>query len=84
MRSIGTVKICFARSHTSPRLARSAACNPLLIWSSQEARSYSLLVLLTAGALLGAVVGRCTRRRSACQAAFRAATARRGLDQDRE
>ncbi len=28
------------------------ACNPLLIWYSQEARSYSLLVLLTAVALL--------------------------------
>jgi hypothetical protein len=32
--------------------AALTACNPLLIWYSQEARSYSLLVLLTAAALL--------------------------------
>ena len=32
--------------------AALTACNPLLIWYSQEARSYSLLVLLTAVALL--------------------------------
>jgi mannosyltransferase len=32
--------------------AAIAACNPLLIWYSQEARSYSLLVLLSAVSLL--------------------------------
>ena len=32
--------------------AALTACNPLLIWYSQEARSYSLLVLLTAMSLL--------------------------------
>jgi hypothetical protein len=32
--------------------AALAACNPLLIWYSQEARSYELLVLLTGVALL--------------------------------
>jgi hypothetical protein len=32
--------------------AALTACNPLLIWYSQEARSYSLLVLLTGGSLL--------------------------------
>jgi mannosyltransferase len=32
--------------------AALTACNPFLIWYSQEARSYSLLVLLTAAALL--------------------------------
>ncbi|MDQ6819551.1 MAG: glycosyltransferase family 39 protein [Actinomycetota bacterium] len=32
--------------------AALAACNPLLIWYSQEARSYSLLVLLSSLALL--------------------------------
>ena len=34
-------------------VAALCACNPLLIWYSQEARSYSLLVLLSALALLG-------------------------------
>ena len=33
-------------------VAALTACNPFLIWYSQEARSYSLLVLLTACALL--------------------------------
>jgi len=33
--------------------AALTACNPLLIWYSQEARSYELLVLLTGVALLG-------------------------------
>jgi 4-amino-4-deoxy-L-arabinose transferase-like glycosyltransferase len=33
--------------------AALAACNPLLIWYSQEARSYELLVLLSALSLLG-------------------------------
>ena len=33
-------------------VAALAACNPLLIWYSQEARSYELLVLLTGLALL--------------------------------
>jgi len=32
--------------------AALTACNPLLIWYSQEARSYALLVLLSAGALV--------------------------------
>jgi hypothetical protein len=32
--------------------AALAACNPLLIWYSQEARSYALLILLTGAALL--------------------------------
>ncbi|MGH3262251.1 MAG: glycosyltransferase family 39 protein, partial [Trebonia sp.] len=34
------------------------ACNPLLIWYSQEARSYSMLVLLTALSLLAFVWAR--------------------------
>jgi mannosyltransferase len=34
-------------------VAALAACNPLLIWYSQEARSYELLVLLCSLALLG-------------------------------
>jgi mannosyltransferase len=34
-------------------VAALAACNPLLIWYSQEARSYELLVLLSSLALLG-------------------------------
>ncbi len=34
-------------------VAALAACNPYLIWYSQEARSYELLVLLTAASLLG-------------------------------
>jgi uncharacterized membrane protein len=34
------------------------ACNPFLIWYSQEARSYELLVLLTAVALLAFVYAR--------------------------
>ena len=33
--------------------AALVACNPLLVWYSQEARAYSLLVLLTCVALLG-------------------------------
>jgi mannosyltransferase len=33
-------------------VAALAACNPLLIWYSQEARAYALLVLLTSVALL--------------------------------
>jgi mannosyltransferase len=36
------------------------ACNPLLIWYSQEARSYSLLVLLSATALLAFAHARAT------------------------
>ena len=42
--------------------AALTACNPLLIWYSQEARSYALLVLLTAVALLGFI--RATREPS--------------------
>ncbi len=45
-----------ARALVSPRAGLIAcaltACNPLLIWYSQEARSYELLVLLSALALL--------------------------------
>jgi mannosyltransferase len=33
--------------------AALAACNPLLVWYSQEARSYALLVMLTSLSLLG-------------------------------
>src|SRR5207248_1609296 len=33
-------------------LAALTACNPLLVWYSQEARSYALLVLLSAASLL--------------------------------
>lgn len=38
--------------------AALAACNPLLVWYSQEARSYSMLVLLTALSLLAFVWAR--------------------------
>jgi len=38
--------------------AALTACNPLLIWYSQEARSYELLVLLTGVALLAFAYGR--------------------------
>jgi mannosyltransferase len=53
-----TVPVAFgaARKLISGRAGLIAAglvaCNPLLIWYSQEARSYSLLVLLTAVSLL--------------------------------
>jgi mannosyltransferase len=40
--------------------AALTACNPFLIWYSQEARSYSLLVLLTAAALLAFAYARAT------------------------
>ena len=40
--------------------AALTACNPFLIWYSQEARSYSLLVLLTATALLAFAYARAT------------------------
>ena len=33
-------------------VAALTACNPLLVWYSQEARSYGLLVLLSAASLL--------------------------------
>ncbi len=55
---VATVPVAYAAARTliSTRAglvtAALAACNPLLIWYSQEARSYSLVVLLTAGALL--------------------------------
>jgi mannosyltransferase len=55
---VATVPVAYAaaRKLVSPRVgvvaAALTACNPLLIWYSQEARSYSLLVLLTALALL--------------------------------
>ncbi|MHB8656889.1 MAG: glycosyltransferase family 39 protein [Solirubrobacteraceae bacterium] len=45
-----------ARRLISPRAAliaaALAACNPMLIWYSQETRSYSLLALMSAGTLL--------------------------------
>jgi 4-amino-4-deoxy-L-arabinose transferase-like glycosyltransferase len=53
-----TVPVTFlaARKLISERaglaVAALTACNPFLIWYSQEARSYSMLVLLTAVALL--------------------------------
>ncbi len=40
--------------------AALTACNPYLIWYSQEARSYSLLVLLSAAALLAFAYARAT------------------------
>ncbi len=40
--------------------AALTACNPLLVWYSQEARSYSMLVLLTALSLLAFVWARDT------------------------
>ena len=55
---VATVPVAYAAARklisTRAGLVTAAltACNPLLIWYSQEARSYSLLVLLTAGALL--------------------------------
>ena len=38
--------------------AALTACNPLLIWYSQEARSYSMLVLLTGLSLLAFIIAR--------------------------
>jgi mannosyltransferase len=55
---VATVPVAYgaARKLVAERVgviaAALTACNPLLIWYSQEARSYSLLVLLTAVALL--------------------------------
>ena len=40
--------------------AALTACNPFLIWYSQEARSYSMLVLLTSVALLALAYARAT------------------------
>ena len=51
--------------------AALAACNPLLIWYSQEARSYELLVLLTSRR-------RCSRSRTRCARADAARAGRRG------
>jgi mannosyltransferase len=45
--------------------AALAACNPFLVWYSQEARSYSLLVLLTSLALLALVHARAEPSRRA-------------------
>ena len=47
--------------------AALTACSPLLVWYSQEARSYSLLVLLSASSLLAFayVLERPTRRSAA-------------------
>ena len=55
--------------------AALTACNPLLIWYSQEARSYSMLVLLTALSLLAFVCARETRRRRALLTAWVLASA---------
>ncbi len=55
---VATVPVAFlaARKLVSARVglvaAAMTACDPLLIWYSQEARSYALLVLLTAVSLL--------------------------------
>ncbi len=55
---IATVPVAYAAasklisSRAGLLAAALTACNPLLIWYSQEARSYSLLVLLTSVALL--------------------------------
>ncbi|MGA9858709.1 MAG: glycosyltransferase family 39 protein, partial [Solirubrobacteraceae bacterium] len=55
---VATVPVAYATARRlwSGRAALIAAaltaCNPLLIWYSQEARAYSLVVLLTAGCLL--------------------------------
>ena len=48
----------FASDRAGLIAAALTACNPLLIWYSQEARSYSVLVLLTATALLGFIRAR--------------------------
>jgi mannosyltransferase len=59
---IGTVAVVFAagRRIGGPRIALAAgllaAVNPLLVWYSQEARSYSLLMLLCAGSLLAFLI----------------------------
>jgi len=56
---VATVPVAYgaARKLVSERAglvaAALVACNPFLIWYSQEARSYSLLVFLTAAALMG-------------------------------
>ncbi len=50
--------------------AALAACSPLLIWYSQEARSYELLALLTGLSLLGLRVRAARRRRRALLAAW--------------
>jgi mannosyltransferase len=61
---VATVPVAYAaaRKLLSYRAGLIAAaltsCNPLLIWYSQEARSYSLLVLLTAVSLLAFVYAR--------------------------
>jgi len=46
--------------------AALTACNPLLIWYSQEARSYELLVLLTGVALLPSPTGASRRLSATC------------------
>jgi mannosyltransferase len=58
---VATVPVAYAvgRALASHRvgivLGALTACNPLLIWYSQEARAYALMVLLTAVALLACV-----------------------------
>jgi mannosyltransferase len=47
------------RSHRAALIAAAlTACNPLLIWYSQEARAYELLVLLAGVSLLGFAMAR--------------------------
>jgi 4-amino-4-deoxy-L-arabinose transferase-like glycosyltransferase len=63
---VATVPVAYraARKLISERAgliaAAMTACNPFLIWYSQEARSYSLLVLLTSFALLAFAYARAT------------------------
>ncbi len=63
---VATVPVAYgaARKLISERAGVTAAaltaCNPFLIWYSQEARSYSLLVLLTGVALLAFAYARAT------------------------
>ncbi len=63
---VATVPVAYmaARKLVSERAgviaAALTACNPFLIWYSQEARSYSMLVLLTAVALLAFAYARAT------------------------
>src|SRR5205807_4287337 len=63
---VATVPVIYAAGAkmVSPRagliVAALTACNPYLIWYSQEARSYSLVVLLTAAPLLAFAYARAT------------------------
>jgi 4-amino-4-deoxy-L-arabinose transferase-like glycosyltransferase len=61
---VATVPVAFATARklfgnrTAVVVGALVACNPLLIWYSQEARSYALLVLLTSLSLLALVHAR--------------------------